>query len=429
MPLVVVFYSFLLLPPEVSTSVFGVNLSSFRVALLVTAAPSLWIMLRDGERGFFLDYAVMFMGFWIMLSFMTIYGVETGAVRGLGVIIDNVLAYLVARASIRRPDELRYFLLLCLPALLFAGTIMIFESIYGKFIYRPIFISIFGSLDSYKGGEAAGSMVLNQELRLGLLRALGPFPHPILAGTSMVGFFPLFYFAGLRFWPYLLGIFVAIAGLFSLSSAAFLSLFIVLAAVFFHHAKAYFKGISWWTITGLLAVATLALQVVVNGGIISVISRLTLNSGTAFYRTLIWQFGTDSVAKHPWFGIGYNDWERVSWMVNDSVDAHFLLLAMRHGLIVPVVLLFGIAVTMVRLGLIMPALDPRNRAMMLGVSITVLVYVVVGQTVNFFGSAALIFMTMVGILASMTQWANNRVRSDAHQRMMLQRIMFYASRA
>ena len=430
LPLAVVFYSFLLLPQEVSATIFSVNLPSYRVALLAMTVPSLWMILKNRDAGVVpLDYALMFMGFWILLSFMTIYGVETGLVRGSGIIIDNVLIYMVARASITKPDDLRYFLLLCLPGLLFAGGSLVVESLYGRLLVRPFFTSIFGSTDAFKGGESTGAVVLSQEVRLGLLRAFGPFPHPILAGTVMMGFLPLFYFSGLRSWPYFLAIGVALTGLFSLSSAAFLFLMIVGGAIILFHVKPYFPKISWWTIVSISGLIVWAAHVSSKSGIIAVIARFTLTPSTAEYRTLIWRYGTANVAKNPWFGIGYSEWERLRWMVTDSVDAHFLLLAMRHGLIVPVILLAGVVHAMIRLGRLMPSLDERDRNLMIGLNITLLGYLVVGQTVTFFGSATLVFMSTVAFLASMSQWANREAKAVAQQRLMQVRSRLYTSPA
>lgn len=429
-PLVFVFYSFLLFPPEVSGSIFGVNLPSYRQALLAMAVPSLWIIMKNRDGGFVpLDYIVMIIGFWIMLSFMTIYGVESGLVRGTGVFIDNMIVYLVARASITNANELRYFILLCLPGLVFAGGSVAFESLSGRLWVRPFFTSIFGNISSFRGGEVTGALLLEQEYRLGLLRAYGPFPHPILAGTVLAGFLPLIYFSGIRSWPLLVGIGISLAAFFSLSSAAFLSLFIGLGAIIGFHVKPFFPKISWWTIVSILLIMAMAAHITSKNGIISVLGRFTLNSSTAEYRTLIWEHGSINVAKNPWFGLGYNQWERLRWMVTDSVDAHFLLLAMRHGLIVPVLLLAGIIHGMIKLGLLMPSLDERDRTFMIGLNITIFGYLVVGQTVNFFGSTTLVFMSMVAFLASMVQWTGRQAKAEAQQRLMEVRSRLYVSPA
>ncbi len=417
-PLVLVFYSFLFLPPEVEVTVFGVNLPSYRIALLAMLVPGLWMTMKSKVRGTSAsDVAVTIIAFWIMLSFIMIYGFEDGLVRGAGIMIDTALPYLIARACIKSFDDLRYFLILCLPAVVFAGGILALESVSGRLILRPAFASVFGSINSFAGGEAIGSLVIKDEYRLGLMRAYGPFPHPILAGAVMIGFLPLYYFSGLRSWPFLLGVGAALAGFFGLSSAAFLALTLAFGAMAIYHIKPFFPTISWWTISGLLVVIGWALHMASQNGIISVISRLTLTPSTAEYRKLIWEYGSANVVKNPWFGLGYRQWERLDWM-GESVDAHFLLLAMRHGLIVPVLLLIAIIYGMVRLGLVIPYLAPKDRAFAIGINICLVIFVVVGQTVNYFGSSNVVFMTMVAFLASAVNCANGQIQSSKRQRVM-----------
>lgn len=425
-PLLLVYYSFLMLPPEAEISIYGVSLPAYRQAVLLMSLPAFWMI--SGSRKAALnqiDIAIMFIAFWMMLSFMTIYGVESGFVRSAGIVTDTAIVYMVARACIKTPDELRRFLLLALPGVLFAGGMLVLESLSGRLLLRPFFASIFGSMTSYAGGEATGTIQLGQEYRLGLLRAYGPFSHPILAGVVMIGFLPLYYFSGLRSWPYYLGVAVALTGFFSLSSAAFLGLIVTFGAIAIYHIKPFFPRISWWTIVSILGVFVTAVHVSAQNGIIPIIARLTLTPHTADYRRLIWEYGSISVANNPWFGIGYTQWERARWMWGDSVDAHFLLLAMRHGLIVPVVLLAAIAFGVVRLGLAIPRLSLHERTLLIGVNMTLAVYLIVGQAVNYFGSTGLVFMTMVAFLASMLTWAEGELHRQNQFRLMVNRMRLY----
>lgn len=418
LPLLLVFYSFLLLPPEVEITIFGVNLPSYRIALLAVSVPALWrSMQRRVAPLQFIDVTIIIVGFWTLVSFTVNYGFEVGMVRGLGILIDTVLPYFVARTSIRTLDELRYFLILVLPALLFAGFFLVLESLVGRILLRPAFASIFGTPDVFVGGEAAGALALTTEYRIGLMRAVGPFPHPILAGIAMIGFLPLYYFSGLRSWPLIAGVVISLTGFFSLSSAAFLALILSVGVITIYHVKAYIPRISWWTISGLLAVLLGTLHMASKNGIVPIVARFTLTPHTAMYRMSIWEHGSTSVEKHPWFGIGYRQWERPSWM-GESVDAHFLLLAMRHGLIVPIVMLAGVIYGLFKLGTIIPHLSPKDRIFCIGLNICVVIFVMVGQTVNYFGSANLVLMAVFAFLASIVAWGNQQVQASKHMRMV-----------
>lgn len=58
---------------------------------------------------------------------------------------------------------------------------------------------------------------------------------------------------------------------------------------------------------------------------------VALNPANAYNRLLIFEFGSQSVAKYPFFGIGLNDWERPIWL-SSSMDNHWLLIAVQTGL-------------------------------------------------------------------------------------------------
>lgn len=418
-PVLVVFYSIFLLPPEVEFSVFGVNLPAYRVALLVVSVPALWSSMQSRTAGLqFMDAAVAIIGFWTILSFTMIYGFGVGMVRGTGVIIDTLLPYFVVRTSIKSLDDLRYFLILVLPAMGFAGLTLLAESVSGRPLLSPAFASIFGNKEVYSGGENIGGLAFQSEMRMGLLRAFGPFPHPILAGIMMIGFLPLYYFSGLRSWPFIGGIFIALTGVFGLSSAAFLALIVAVAGIVIYHVKAYIPKISWWTISSLLILLVGTLHMASKNGIIYVIARLTLTPHTAEHRIRIWHWGSISVRENPWFGIGYKDWQREAWM-GESVDAHFLLMAMRHGLVVPIMMLAAIFYGMIRLGIIIPHLSPKDRAFAIGINMCMIIYVIVGQTVNYFGSSNIFYMSVIALVGSAVSWGSVQMQIGWRQRLPL----------
>jgi len=64
----------------------------------------------------------------------------------------------------------------------------------------------------------------------------------------------------------------------------------------------------------------------------SIAARLAFNKGTAFYRTLIWEYGTAQVERTPWFGVGFNIWgPKPVWMTN-SIDNYWLQVAVSNGI-------------------------------------------------------------------------------------------------
>lgn len=411
MPLAALFYSFLLFSPEVAVVVGGINLPSYRIALLILALPAVVMVIKRPEVRFhFIDVAVAIASFWMMLSFMLHYGFQNGLIRGGGLFVDTALSYLVARASVARFDELRYLLMILLPGLMLAGFLLALESLSGRLVFRPIYVSLFGNVRSAvtEGGSVTG---LDTETRLGLMRAYGPFEHPILAGVFMASFLPLYWFSGLRSWPFWVGLAVTLTAIFSLSSGAFLCLFIALGAIGVNRLKLYMPQLSWWTVSAFTLLVLTVAHIASQNGIISVLSRVTLTPHTADYRVLIWRYGWNTIENFPWFGIGYKSWERLPWM-HDSVDAHFLLLGMRHGVMVPVILTAAILYGLIRLGSLSSALKPQDKQLAIGINISIVMLFVVGQTVAFFGSGTIAFMIFLALLAAAVGDAHDSVTRE-----------------
>jgi O-antigen ligase len=74
-------------------------------------------------------------------------------------------------------------------------------------------------------------------------------------------------------------------------------------------------------------------SVVTNSGVITLLIRYaTLDPTTGYFRHAIWQYASISVWQHPLYGIGFDNYRRPDWMVTASIDAHWLLLAVRYGL-------------------------------------------------------------------------------------------------
>lgn len=402
--LALVFYSFLLFSPEVSVNINGLALPSYRIALLLLSFPAfMWFV--KGPKGALsiVDLAVFIACVWIVLSFSIIYGFAGGVIRAGGVVVDVGISYFIARASIATLDDLRYFLVLVAPGIILAGALLFVESVSGVLIVRPAFASVFGAAQ-YSVSDGGSITSLTYEKRLGLLRAYGPFGHPILAGVLMISLLPIYLKSGLRSWPFFGGIAACLSGVFGLSSATFLALGLVILALMIDKIRPLIPKLNWWTVVTCLIFALLGLQIVSKNGLIPIISRLTLMPHTAHYRRAIWEYGWQNVEKNPWFGLGYQSWDRLSWM-HDSVDAHFLLLAMRHGLVVPAVLLCGMFFMMIRAGILSSRLKKIDRELLVGVNISLVVLFFVGQTVAFFGSMHIVFMSLLGILASLTNWA------------------------
>lgn len=279
------------------------------------------------------DLIILAAAGWMVLSMMQNYGFTAGLERGGALALDATIGYFLARVCIRNVTDFQRVLILFAPGLLIAGLSMVAESLTARRIVQPIAEAIFGRLPIYLSGEAVGFAENREQYRLGLMRASGPFPHPILGGLFLASALSLYFWSGLRGWPRTAGVIAAVCGFFSLSSAAILGLIMSAGFIAYDFIQNRMKELSW----GLLALIALAggivIQVLSQGGIVYVIVRyLTLNPATGYFRQLIWEYGVNSVSGNPIFGIGFEGYERPVWMLTESIDAHWLLLAIRFGI-------------------------------------------------------------------------------------------------
>jgi hypothetical protein len=277
------------------------------------------------------DWLILAATLWICVALALNTGGAEGATAMVANTTDIALAYFFGRIVFQSPRDFRVFLMLVLPGLLVIAAIMMVESITHRQLVHETMNSLIGG-----GGQR------RVEIRMGLMRAFAGLPHPILAGLFLVSFMPLILIGGLRGWPRAAGLFVGLCAFFTLSSAVFLSLVATFALLGYNWLQARITNVGWKMALIAAGIAGFALEFLTQNGAMAVLTRYAaLNSGSAGNRIHIWNWGTYNVQKNPWFGIGYADWERPSWMVA-SLDHYWLLLAVQFGVIVP--FLIGLAV-------------------------------------------------------------------------------------
>ncbi len=309
----------ILTPTGLQAQVGGLLLFPYRVALIVLLPFLLLQMVRRGTRFNAVDWLILFLGGWTIVSMMANSGILPGIEDGGRTALDILVSYFIGRVYFAHPDQWRRFLSVSFLPICVVGAILLIESVTHRFIVTALFPLHF---------------VPDQQLRMGLMRGLSVFPHQILAGMFFASLFPLYYFAfrgtkgnGHRAT-------VGLFALFAVSSAAILSLLVALAlAIYVFVSRLTLKRLDWRPIVILGILALLALQFGADGGAMRwIVRNLTLDPQTGYFRILIWDFGSASALAHPWLGIGNESYERPVWMLTDSIDNYWLFLAMRFGM-------------------------------------------------------------------------------------------------
>jgi O-antigen ligase len=391
-----------LLPSEVRIEVGDLQLYGYRIALMIAFPWVVHKLARGTIRLILPDMLVLFAALWMLVAMTASYGIvrgfQSGGVQGF----DMIAAYFLARVSLRTPDAVRRLLTVMVPGIMLAAALMAIESLSGVLIVRPAAAALFGELPAFGASAVDGVRI---EQRLGLTRAYGPFPHPILAGIQMSSLLSLYLTSGLAGMRRPLGVGASICAFFALSSAAIVGLALNAGLFAYERLQRRVQGLSWRLLASFVVILALVAQIASKSGVLPIIIRyLTIDPLTGYYRLLIWQFAGAQVWSAPWLGTGFQGFERPIWMISDSIDAHWLLLAVRFGL--PCALAFGGATVA---ALLMVTRAPRgqslrDRDLSGGLAISLFVMALLMFTVTLWGSSLAWFTIVLGAAVSVAQY-------------------------
>lgn len=259
-------------------------------------------------------------------------------------------------------------------------------------------------------------------IRMGIMRTTNLFAHPILYGTIGAIFFP--FIVLLAVYKFKLSNALKAAAIFigmvtTLSSAPLLSVaFQAMTAVltrFWHGGKRFWFGFGFLALSAMILINALS-----NRGFFAIlISYLTFNPVTGYYRLLQWEYTMDDIRENPLFGIGLNDWTRPDWM-NNSIDSFWLLMTLQHGLIASFILLFMCLYAVFHMLNRLHKFHPASRWMIRSWILAFMSLILIGFTVDYFGKIQPLFFFVLGSIG----WASNH-----HKINHIIRIMTHKARA
>ena len=379
----------LLLPPQFYLNVGGSVITPFRLFLLVSSIYTASQLFSGRVRIVWPDILIIAATAWIALSLYITTGGTDALTASIAQVCDIGFAYLFSRCAFRSLRDVRIFLILLAPGLALMGGLIAIESVTKTNIVQLFFSSITGNPVTGRSTE-----------RMGLLRARGGFPHAILAGIFFASFLSLFALSGIRRMPWLLGIFASLMSFFTVSSAALLALVFGSGLIAYNWLSERIAQLSWKLFFFVSTLIILVLEGASDSSSFNLIIRYaSLNSGSAYNRVLIWRYGTQNVEQAPWFGIGYADWERPSWMVA-SIDHYWLLLAIQYGVMVPILIVLATVLAifaLIRRSTLSGAIDARFQR---GIAITISVFALGAISVALWLEVQVWYFVLLGMTVS-----------------------------
>lgn len=388
---VTTFIGTLLIPFSAGVHVGSLWITPHRLLLLVALVPtSLALLTGRGGRLRAIDILFLFHAGWMAVALAAVHGIATGAESGGILAVEAASSYLIAKVYIRESTSFLRTARLLVLATLILPLVTVPESLLGKRILLDLV------------GRSAPPTA--DSFRFGLLRASGPFQHPILYGLFTASAFSLCWIViKSRLYRIVAITGIVVATAVSFSSGAILAIAVQAGLLLWRLATPWLRH-RWFVLAAIFVAIAISIQLVSASGALSVFLRyLTFNPQTSYMRLTQWEYGTEEVLRHPFTGLGFNDWRRPSW-VPYSIDSFWLVTALKYGLPACLALIAVIALSAIRVG----AREGRATG---GVAsawvIDVTALAVAATTVHLWGTAFTYFCFFLG----MASWVMDKRRA------------------
>jgi hypothetical protein len=320
-PAILVVYA-CMLPRELTFEIAGVAFQPFRVVLTLMLPVAIVLAGQHRMKPSFVDVLIVFSAIWAVLALWVTESLDVALITGLSEGLNLGFAYFIGRVSIRTSKDFQRFFLAVLPGLLACSLILAVESLSHRNLFRPAIANLVGAPMTSEP----------YSVRLGLMRARGPFPHAILGGVFLASFLPIAWYMAHRASTRWLGLLACIGFFFTVSSTGVLGFVIAAGLILTHQIHKKLQLPVFQTVIAAALLLMLFIELFSQSGLISfIVRRLTFSAGTGAYRMLIWEYAGADALDNPIFGIGERTYIRPAWMVSASVDAHWLLITLKYG--------------------------------------------------------------------------------------------------
>ncbi|MFV0367592.1 MAG: O-antigen ligase family protein [Hyphomicrobiaceae bacterium] len=396
-PVVIVLLSFLC-PTEFSLEIVGLRLPPHRFALLLLLPFALTRMVLSKEiriRSF--DVLFILYGLSVIAAYAYHAG-QAGFIYGGSLALEAVGGYCIARAFVRTTEQLRATMRAFMVAIIVAALFALPETLFGHLFTHDLLYKLTGYYHP-----------VGVQTRLGLTRAYGTFDHPIHYGTFCAALLAMFWFVERRTVKRRINaVIMAGATFLGLSSAPILCLGLQGGMLAWDRVTRTIRNRITLT---LVAIAGLyvAMSLISSRSPVAIIATgMTLDPWTGFYRLLIWDYGLDNVWANPWVGIGLANWARPWWMISETIDAFWLVTAMRQG--IPSFLLLVLAIVLLAQQVVkhrMRHADPTVPRIAMGWMMSLIALCLVGATVHYWNVLHSFLFFFIGLGA----WIGDPMRT------------------
>ncbi|CAH1669328.1 conserved membrane hypothetical protein [Hyphomicrobiales bacterium] len=300
-----------------------------RLVIIILLVPASLLLLRKGRRLVIADLFMTLASVW-MIAAILIAGRYDSLSSVLAVFLEFWGGYVVARGFIFGRPAIEAYVDKLKPVVVIVVLAAMMDHVSGYLV-----------LNSLIGPLVGVPLDPTPEYRAGLMRAMSVFPHPILYGTFCAAAGAVFLYA--RQWAF------AVLSLFgcvlSMSSMPLL-VFGIVIGVYGYDTVLNRYSWRWQLLVAIVAGFFAVIFVVTTHPTSWVIAHLTFDPSTGYFRQATWDRAFYNIGLSPLTGYGFDEIGTPvgrEFFDNVSVDAVWLVLALRFGLpIVPLLLLANI---------------------------------------------------------------------------------------
>lgn len=406
--LAILFVISVFVPVELYTMVGSVRIEPYRVVLGLVLIYAILNFKTILEQADLVDILLIGLFLMVFASIWHNHNMQQ-AIESSGIFaIETLGAFYLARLYITTPERFfqinRLFVIILASLTLFA----VYEALAQHRFLHEIAKWVTGhdSLDF--------RLYTFYYIRNGIMRAASLFEHPILYGSLLALFFPFAFLWWLRSRSILVGMSVAglvVSMITTLSSAPLLSLilqaFSALLVAFWDSARRLWISLLFGGIAGAMLINAFS-----NRGFFGIlISYLTFNPNTGYFRMMQWEHSMDDIADNPILGIGLigpglHDWTRPYWISDwfgNSIDSFWLLLTLQHGLFASFLLLLASLYATFNILNLSHKHGDETRWLVTAWFLSFLSLILIGFTVDYFGKLQPMFFFTLGAIA----WAKD----------------------
>jgi len=406
--LAILFVVSVFIPVEFYTMAGSVRIEPYRIVLGIALIHTLFNFKAMLERADIVDVCLIGL---LALAFASIWHNHDlqQAVESSGIYaIETLGAFFLARMYITTPERFYQINQIFVVTLVSLTLLAAYEAFAQHRFLHEIAKQITGhdSLDF--------RLYMHYYIRNGIMRATSLFEHPILYGSLLALCFPFAFMLLRRTRSLMAGVNVIalIASmLLTLSSAPLLSLIfqsaIAVLVKFWHSARRLWIALLFAGLSVALLINAFS-----NRGFFGIlISYLTFNPNTGYFRMLQWEHSMDDIAENPIFGIGLigpglHDWTRPYWIASwfgNSIDSFWLLLTLQHGLFAAALLLFASLYASFNALNLLHKHGDISRWMVTAWVLSFFSLILIGFTVDYFGKLQPMFFFTLGAIS----WAKD----------------------